>query len=53
MAVVVRHEQIRHGLVVPGIFVRSVCVGIAADANGFGIGPLGRYEENLRSHSDG
>ena len=47
MAAVVRDEQIRHGVVVPGILVRSVLAGVASDADGLGIVPLGRGEEDL------
>ena len=47
-AVVVRDEQIRDSLVVPGVVVMTVFgSGVAADAEGLGIGPFRRSEENL------
>ena len=44
---VVRDEQIRGGLVIPVVLVRAVFIGVAADAEGLGIGPFGRGEEDL------
>ena len=47
MAITVGNEKIRHGLVVPGIVVRSVPSWVAADADGLGVVPFGRGEEDL------
>ena len=44
---VVRDEQIRGGLVIPVVLVRAVFVSVTADAEGVGVGPFGRGEENL------
>ena len=52
-ATAVRDEQILHAVVVPGIVVRSVLFGVAPDADGLGIVPLGRGEEDLRTVSVG
>ena len=46
-AEVVRDEQIRDGLVVPTELVRAVFFSVAADAEGLGIGPFRRGEEDL------
>ena len=44
----VRDKEIRHAVVVPGKVVRAIEAGVASDADGFGIVPLGRGEEDLR-----
>ena len=46
-AAVVRDEQIRDGLVMPGVLVRAVYGGVTADAEGIGIGPFRRGKEDL------
>ena len=46
-AAVVRDEQIRGGLDVPAVLVRAVLGGVAADAEGLGIGPFRRGEADL------
>ena len=49
MAAVVRDEQIRDGLIVPGVLMRVVHVvgAVIADAKGLGTGPLRRSKEDL------